>query len=148
MGDIKPSYVEFYDDRHRENYGLKHSRPEEHSHYECLRGFIENYRLSGARCLEIGSSTGLFQGMVNDYWGTDIAEITAPYYHKPYRVARGERYPFDDEMFDAIWTIAVYEHIPHLQQALLEIKSCSSQKATVFLHPLGNVALGLLKAMQ
>jgi SAM-dependent methyltransferase len=59
--------------------------------------------------------------MVEEYWGTDIAESLARYYRKPYRVARGTRYPFDDEMFDAIWTLAVYEHIPRLQDALLEI---------------------------
>jgi len=135
MGDIKSSYVDFYDGRRRENYGLKHPRPEGHSHYECLRGFIENYHLSEARCLEIGSSTGVFQDMVDDYWGTDIAEITASNYHKPYRVARGDRYPFDDGMFDAIWTIAVYEHIPHLQQALLEIKRLLKPKGYCLFAP-------------
>src|SRR5207249_4519915 len=31
-------------------------------------------------------------------------------------------YPFEDASFDAIWTIAVYEHIPDLQQGMLEIK--------------------------
>jgi SAM-dependent methyltransferase len=122
MDKINPSYLEFYDGRRESHYGLKTSRPEQHPHFEVLRRFIEDHDLHMKRCLEIGSSTGIFQDMVDDYWGTDVTEVTASFYHKPYRVARGDQYPFEDQMFDAIWTITVYEHIPNLQQALLEVK--------------------------
>lgn len=117
-------YKSFYDERRHETYAQDYSRirPEEHGHYSELKVFIEKYSLRDKACLEIGSSGGFFQDMVDDYYGTDIADSLARHYHKPYRVAKGNRYPYDDEMFDAIWTITVFEHIPHLQQALLEIK--------------------------
>jgi SAM-dependent methyltransferase len=117
-------YKTFYDERRSENYGDAYTatRAEEHSHYPAVKDFVERFGLKDKKCLEIGSSGGFFQDMVEDYSGTDIAESLAGYYRKPYRVAVGSRYPFDDGEFDGIWTIAVYEHIPHLQEALLEIK--------------------------
>ncbi|MGC8604704.1 MAG: class I SAM-dependent methyltransferase [Desulfomonilaceae bacterium] len=52
-----------------------------------------------------------------------------------YRVAEGNRYPYDDQMFDAIWTITVFEHIPHLQQALLEIKRLLKPSGVLLFAP-------------
>lgn len=121
MTDSASSYKGFYDGHRERHYGLKEVGPEQNSHYPILKDFISRYGLTNKKCLEIGSSTGMFQDMVEDYAGTDIADVLAPYYHKPYRTATEAGYPFDDASFDAIWTIAVYEHIPHLQQALLEI---------------------------
>jgi len=117
-------YKSFYDERRYKTYAHDYSamQAESHSYYKILRQFIERYSLRDKKCLEIGSSGGFFQDMVDDYYGTDIAESMAQYYRKPYKVTNGTRYPFDDEMFDAIWSINVYEHIPHLQEALLEIK--------------------------
>jgi len=137
MGMIESDkgYRIFYDARRDEHYGLKSSRAEDHSYYEVVRSFIEQYKLEYKKCLEIGSSTGMFQDMVHDYFGTDIAEILAGYYHKPYRVASAGRYPFADEMFDAIWTITVYEHIPNLQQALLEIMRLLKPGGVVLFMP-------------
>lgn len=119
-----PDYRSFYDERRHQTYGQAFSEqePEQASYYRELKSFVEEYSLEDKKCLEIGSSGGAFQDMVEDYYGTDIAESLARYYHKPYRVTRDTRYPFDDAMFDAIWTITVFEHIPHLQPALLEIK--------------------------
>lgn len=135
MTDVNQEYKSFYDMRREKHYGLDRGRPEEHSHYEILRSFINNYSLKQKKCLEIGSSTGMFQDMADDYFGTDITDIVAPYYHKPYRVATGGKYPFDDETFDVIWTIAVYEHIPNLQQAMLEIKRLLKPGGLVLFAP-------------
>lgn len=130
-------YRQFYDERRHETYAQDYEkmRPENHSHYDQLKAFVERFQLSDKRCLEIGSSGGFYQDMVKDYWGTDVAESLAKYYHKPYRVAHGDRYPFEDGMFDAIWTIAVYEHIPDLQKAMLEIKRLSKPGGVVFFAP-------------
>jgi SAM-dependent methyltransferase len=73
--------------------------------------------------------------MVDDYWGTDIAESLAQHYHKPYVVAKSSRYPFESEMFDAIWSIHVYKHIPQLQEALLEIKRLLKPGGVVLFAP-------------
>ncbi|MCL5808763.1 MAG: class I SAM-dependent methyltransferase [Deltaproteobacteria bacterium] len=130
-------YKSFYDERRDQTYAQNYTkiRPEEHGHYQELKTFIDAYALKDKKCLEIGSSGGFFQDMVEDYFGTDIAESLAQYYHKPYRVAESENYPFDDQMFDAIWTITVFEHIPHLQQALLEIKRLLKPGGVVLFAP-------------
>jgi SAM-dependent methyltransferase len=130
-------YKAFYDDRRGQTYAHDYTkmRAEDHAYYPQLVAFIKQYGLEDKRCLEIGSSGGYFQDLVTDYWGTDIADSLARYYHKPYRVASGGRYPFPDEMFDAIWTITVYEHIPELQTALLEIKRMLKPGGVVFFAP-------------
>ena len=117
-------YKSFYDERRHQRYAHDYGvvRAEDHSNYNELKSFIDRFQLTNKRCLEIGSSGGFFQDMVQDYYGTDIAESLAKYYHKPYRVSQGAHYPFEDEMFDAVWTINVYEHIPQLMEALFEIK--------------------------
>jgi SAM-dependent methyltransferase len=130
-------YKSFYDDRRHETYAHDYQsiRADAHSYYRELSAFIERFQLRDKKCLEIGSSGGFFQDMVEDYWGTDIAESLAKYYHKPYRVAKGSHYPFEDEMFDAVWTITVYEHIPELQEALLEIKRLLKPGGVVLFAP-------------
>lgn len=130
-------YKSFYDERRHETYAHDYHklRAEDHSHYSDLKAFIDRFQLQDKKCLEIGSSGGFFQDMVDDYWGTDIAENLAKYYHKPYRVASGSHYPFENEMFDAIWTITVYEHIPELQEALLEIKRLLKPGGVVLFAP-------------
>lgn len=118
-----PTYRYFYDEGRATNYSNEDVIVDASNHgwYNQVKAFVERYKLQHARCLEIGSGIGLFQDIVEDYWGADIAYSLAAYYHKPYRVVDGTSYPFGDEAFDAIWTIAVFEHIPDLQSALLEI---------------------------
>jgi SAM-dependent methyltransferase len=118
------NYKTFYDERRDQTYAQDYHliRPETHSKYDELESFINRFQLNNKRCLEIGSSGGFFQDMVRDYYGTDVAESLANYYHKPYRVSQGPTFPFEDEMFDAIWTINVFEHIPQLSEAMLELK--------------------------
>lgn len=97
-------YRDFYDKRRKETYGHDYSSTsaEDHSWFPVVKKFVDDYSLADKKCLEIGSSGGFFQDLVPDYCGTDIAHTLAKYYHKPYRVATGTRYPFDDESFDAI----------------------------------------------
>lgn len=130
-------YKTFYDERRQETYAhnYEETSAEKHPHYPELKDFINRFRLSDKRCLEIGSSGGFFQDVVDDYYGTDIAESLAKYYHKPYKVAEGSYYPFEDDMFDAIWTITVYEHIPELQKALQEIKRLLKPGGVVLFVP-------------
>lgn len=134
---VHADYKTFYDERRHETYSHDYSnmQAKDHRYYQNLKNFIKTYSLSKKKCLEIGSSGGFFQDMVTDYYGTDIAESLAKYYHKPYSVAPGTAYPFKDEIFDAIWTINVYEHIPHLQEALLEIKRLLKSEGLLFFAP-------------
>lgn len=133
-----PEYRSFYETRRGENYGEEYAyiRAEDHSCYPQLREFITQYGLADKRCLEIGSSGGHFQDMVEDYFGIDLSEHLAGRYHKSYaRVRDDGSYPFEDEMFDGIWSFAVHEHIPDLQQALLEIVRITRPGAVVLLAP-------------
>ncbi len=129
--------VDFYDRRRHETYRHEQTvkRASDHDWYPALRAFIREHRLQDKRCLEIGSGNGVFQDMVEDYTGTDVAESIAERYHKPYVVARGGRYPFEDASFDAIWTITVFEHIPELQTALEEVKRLLKPGGVVFFAP-------------
>lgn len=131
------NYKEFYDEQREQMYGNTYTikKAEEHPSYQELLTFIKTYHLQDKMCLEIGSSGGGFQDMVDNYYGTDIAESLKQYYHKPYKVAEGKQYPFEDEKFDAIWSIHVYEHIPHLQEALLEIKRLTKKGGFVLFSP-------------
>lgn len=135
--DNHNTYKSFYDERRELTYkhDYKNFKAEDHSFYPSLQRFIHDYSLKNKRCLEIGSSGGFFQDLVEDYWGTDIAESLARYYHKPYRVAQGGQYPFENEMFDAIWSITVHEHIPALQTSLLEIKRMLKPGGVLFFAP-------------
>ena len=130
-------YRSFYDERRPPVYAQEDGvvRAEMHSRYAELRAFIERFNLGEKRCLEIGSSIGLFQDMVADYWGTDIAESLGQHYHKPYSVAGNAHYPFEDNMFDAIWTFRAFEHIPALQEALLEVKRLLKPGGVVLFAP-------------
>lgn len=130
------NYKEFYDEKRDMQYGEQYTtkKAREHSSYNDLLSFINIYGLEDKKCLEIGSSGGGFQDMVEDYYGTDIADSLKKYYHKPYKVA-GEEYPFANSEFDAIWSLHVYEHIPHLQKAMLEIKRLLKKDGVVLFAP-------------
>jgi SAM-dependent methyltransferase len=136
--------VDFYDKRRIETYAheLKNNAPAQHGWYQRLKEFIAQYGLQNKRCLEVGSGRGLFQDMVEDYTGTDIAESLSSYYHKPYKVANGSKYNFEDESFDVIWSVAVFEHIPEIQEAMCEIKRLLRGGDTFILHRRGSAGPG------
>jgi SAM-dependent methyltransferase len=107
-----------------------------HAAYNYLVRFIEDYQIQEKRCLEIGSSTGIFQDLVSDYTGLDVSESLKKYYHKRYfQINNNGDYPFENNSFDAIWSFAVHEHIPNLQQALMEIKRILKRGGLLFFWP-------------
>jgi 2-polyprenyl-3-methyl-5-hydroxy-6-metoxy-1,4-benzoquinol methylase len=131
------NYQSFYDERRHLTYAQDYSsiRPEMHSGYKELRSFVDRFHLSNKKYLEIGSSGGFFQDMVQDYYGTDIAECLAEHYHKPYRIVNRTHYPFEDEMFDAIWTINVFEHILQLSEVMFELRRLLKPGRVLFFSP-------------
>ncbi len=117
--------AEKYEDFYRSEYHRKvtnpGARPGEHNFFPELKKFISDFNLQDKKILEIGSAGGQFQDIVRDYTGLDITEDLRKFYHKPFFVDKaGERYPFEDGTFDAIFSISVFEHIPDIDNALKE----------------------------
>jgi SAM-dependent methyltransferase len=135
--ESKNDYFSFYDERRNETYAHNYFNfsAQQHSSFEELNQFIFDFNLMKKTCLEIGSSGGFFQDLVEDYHGTDIAGCLSQYYHKPYRVSEGKTYPFENEKFDAIWTISVHEHIPNLQESLMEINRLLKPGGMLYFAP-------------
>lgn len=134
-------YKNFYDKNRSTTYQHDYSKivDKDHWAYQGLVDFINKYNLKDAKCLEIGSSGGMFQNLVEDYTGIDVAESLRKFYHKPYYVIEDEKYPFVDSEFDAIWSIAVFEHIPEVNMALNELKRVLKQGGIVYFNPAWNV---------
>lgn len=111
----------FYESINRDSLYTVERNYLEHPFYPMLISFIERWDLKHKKCLEIGSSKGLFQNIVADYTGVDIAVSLSSYYKKPYLVVNDAHLPFPDNSFDAVFTYATHEHIPDLETALNEI---------------------------
>ena len=115
-------YVNFYEEIDRENVYSTRKKAEDHGAFKPISKFVEQYELNGKKVLEVGSSKGLFQDLIVNYVGLDVAESLKAYYHKPYQTVNEDgTYPFDDDTFDAIWSWRVFEHIPHIDLALKEL---------------------------
>ena len=122
MTKVSPNRnVRFYESINRELVYTIERDSREHPFYPILVPFLERWDLKEKKCLEIGSSKGLFQDIVDDYTGVDVAASLSSYCHKPYLVVSNARLPFPDSSFDAIFTYATHEHIPDLETALEEI---------------------------
>lgn len=111
----------FYDAVDRESVYTPECVAESHPFHGRLQSFINKWNLADKKLLEIGSSKGLFQDMVQDYTGVDIATQLKRYYRKKFVVANDALLPFDDASFDAIFSYATHEHIPDIETALQEL---------------------------
>lgn len=112
---------EFYETIDRAQLYTPENDACDHPFYNMLVAFIKKWDLTDRKCLEVGSGKGLFQDIVADYTGADIAESLRGYYHKPYVAVSGAKLPFPDEHFDVIFTYATHEHMPDIEKGLEEI---------------------------
>jgi SAM-dependent methyltransferase len=100
--------------------------------------FITKYNLAGAKCLDVGCGRGLLQDLVADYTGVDLSDSVRTYLHKPFFQASVESLPFEDGLFDAIWSITVLEHVPKPEAALREMRRVLKPGGLLFLKPAWN----------
>jgi SAM-dependent methyltransferase len=121
MTDNTASPLSFYATVDRESIYTIDNDCRDHPFFPLLVPFLERWGLADKKCLEIGSSKGLFQDLVHDYTGVDVAEHLTDRYHKPYVVVTDACLPFPDSHFDAVFTYATHEHIPEIELALEEI---------------------------
>ncbi len=103
-----------------------------------VKNFVHQYGLERARVLDVGSGTGFLQDVVKDYVGLDISPEAARFYHKPFIQASATQMPVRDNGFDAVWSIFVLEHVPHPEQALLEMRRAVKNGGILFLAPAWN----------
>jgi ubiquinone/menaquinone biosynthesis C-methylase UbiE len=115
-------------------YGLPQA-PENHPSYGALKEFVQRYNLHDKQCLEIGCGRGAFQNLVSDYTGVDIAEAVRPFLQKPFFACSATQLPFPDNRFDAIWTVAVLEHVPDPERALCEMRRVLRPNGLLYLAP-------------
>lgn len=97
------------------------SDPLQHPFFPVLRAFIDRRGLANKKVLEVGSGLGVFQDLVDDYVGVDVAASLAPRYHKEYHVVQDAVLPFEDARFDAVFSYATHEHITKVETAFAEI---------------------------
>jgi len=112
---------QFYKNIDRESIYAIVSNASSHTFINLLNNFIQKWNLKEKKCLEIGSNKGIFQDIIEDYTGVDIAEQLSKHYHKKYFTVSGAELPFSDESFNAIFTYTTHEHIPDIEFALQEI---------------------------
>ncbi len=105
-----------------------------------VRSFVTAYNLKNASVLEIGSGRGSLQNIVENYTGLDISPTVAKYYHKPFVLGSATSLPFEDNSFDAIWSVWVFEHVLNPEQAFAEARRVTRQGGLLFLFPAWNVS--------
>ncbi|NQT15659.1 MAG: class I SAM-dependent methyltransferase [Planctomycetes bacterium] len=125
----------FYD---RQYAGDRYASPttaSRHGGHRMLGQFIERFSLQNKRCLEIGCGRGAFQDLVDDYTGVDISTSVRQCLHKPFYHASATSLPFEDNSFDAAWSIWVLEHIVDPEKALLEMRRVLKPGGLLLLCP-------------
>jgi SAM-dependent methyltransferase len=100
-----------------------------------LAAFVARHGLERGRVLEIGSGTGEFQDVVAHWFGVDLAHSAGRLARKPFAVASAQTLPFKDGSFDAVWSIAVLEHVPDPEVSLQEIERILTPGGVAYLAP-------------
>lgn len=115
-------YIQFYETQDRENVYSAGLEAEKHKFFNSLVKVKALNKVKNPKVLEIGAGNGRFQDVFDDYTGIDITENSRKYFNKSYFVVEdGKSYPFEDGVFDIVFTNAVFEHIPDIDTALKEM---------------------------
>ena len=126
------AYKNFYETRIDYSKGSSRGDP----FYSELESFIKRFCLKNKKILEIGSGNGTLQDIIQDYTGLDVAESVRNLYKKPYFVIpESGEYPFPDGTFDAIFSRSTFEHIPNINQGLMEMIRVLKHEGYVLFSP-------------
>lgn len=131
----KDSAKAFYDREFSDDGYGSYATAESHSAHPYLVAFIEKCGLSTQRVVEIGCGRGLFQDLVDDYTGVDYSSQAGTFLHKPFVEASATALPFEDNSFDAAWTVWVLEHVPDPEQAFAELRRVIKPGGLLYLAP-------------
>jgi SAM-dependent methyltransferase len=106
---------------------------------EQVKAFAATYNLANKRVLEVGSGRGYLQDVVNDYTGLDLSPSVAHHYHKRFIVGSATEMPFEENSFDAAWTVWVFEHIPTPQKGFEEMRRVVKNDGLLWVYVAWNV---------
>lgn len=137
---MNEEFVKFYDNVDRINNYSKNVSMNQHPFYQQLAAFVDNFDLQHKKCLEIGSGTGCFQNIVEDYTGVDVAISLKKFYVKEFYVIDNDKgYEFEDNSFDFIFSYACFEHIPNIDIILKEVVRVLKNGGYILFRPAWNV---------
>ena len=100
-----------------------------------IRAFVKVFGLQDKKVLDIGAGRGYLQDEVRDYTGLDISPTAKRFFHKRFVLGSATLMPLEDNEFDAVWTIWVFEHVPNPEAALREMRRVTKDGGVVFLDP-------------
>ena len=102
-------------------------------HVSALQQLISQRGLATGRVLEVGCGRGELQDIVPHYTGLDLDFNRSKYVAKPFICGSAAQMPFDDDTFDAAWSIWVLEHIPDPNLMLQEMRRVVKPGGVIFL---------------
>jgi SAM-dependent methyltransferase len=100
-----------------------------------IRAFVKVFGLQDKKVLDIGAGRGYLQDEVRDYTGLDISPTAKRFFHKRFVHGSATLMPLEDNEFDAVWTIWVFEHVPNPEAALREMRRVTKDGGVLFLDP-------------
>jgi SAM-dependent methyltransferase len=125
----------FYDAQYQGSQYAAHSSSESHPFYADLKQLLSHYGNVRGKWLEVGCGRGVLQNVVEDYTGVDISSAVSSCMKKPFFCASAEALPFEDGLFDGVWSYAVLEHVDNPEQALQEIRRVLKPDGILLLSP-------------
>jgi SAM-dependent methyltransferase len=126
---------EFYDREYSGDVYAPFENPDDHPLHDALCSFIQNHSLGTKKVIEIGCGPGLFQDLVDDYVGVDYSSTVGEKLRKPFVQASATDLPFEDNSFDALWTLWVLEHVPEPEKAFAEFRRVLKPGGVMFFAP-------------
>ncbi len=125
----------YYDSQYSGSRYAAYAEPAMHPFYTELNGLLKRYGRRNGKWLDVGCGRGLLQDVVADYTGVDVAATISAFMHKPFHGAPAEALPFEDGVFDGLWSYAVLEHVESPEQALSEMRRVLRTGGILFLSP-------------
>lgn len=110
--------------------------------YRLILTFLKERFPSGARTLDVGCATGDFVKMAAEYgfdaWGCDYSQAVVSRGHRQHKLqivhGQVENIPFDDESFDVVTLLQLFEHLPDPLTALREVRRVLRPSGLIFLE--------------
>lgn len=140
VDDVRAAYAAIRATKYRSFYDTvwatsPPSMPTDDPDLKRVLHFVSQHDLHEKLVLEVGAGSGRLQDVVTRYTGLDISAASRKHFHKPFVQASATDMPFNDNTFDAIWTINTLEHVPSPEAALHEMRRVLKNGGLLYLSP-------------